>query len=958
MEQSFTLVFTDLVDSTALNSRLGDQRMAVLWESHDAGSRALLRQWRGREIDRSDGFLAIFDAITDAAGFLADYHRLLPNLPAPIEARAGMHVGPILLRQSAPEDVTFGAKPFEVVGLAKAHCARLMALASGRQTLVSREAAHALSSSSYSCHSRGYWRLKGIGEPVEVFELAHTDASNPPPCDSEKAYRVLQVNGQWVAQREVPKSLPTEMDRFFGRHRNLAELGRLADSGYPLITIAGAGGMGKTRLALRYAWGWLGDYSGGVYFCDLSQAKNSDDVTSSMARALKVPLGTEPLTQLTDAIGALGRCLLVLDNFEQVAACAISTVGRWLQGASHAQFLVTSRERLGLPGEQVLSLQSLDTEPAIALFHERARSASSDYRMDAGESAVSSLIQMLDGLPLAIELAAARVSVATPAQLLQLMGERFRLLASRAGRPDRQATLAATLEWSWELLSDVERCAMAQLSAFEGSFSLSAAEAVLKVSAAGPEPWSVDLLQSLIEKSLLRSTAEGRFQSLTCIREFAAEKLRAEGRFTGSGQAMAAKVLARHQRYFSQLDESAAIADGCVEVDNLVAACRNASEAGDVTSAVAALRLAWGALRLVGPFGMAVDLVERVAKLTELSPQDRASVHWVHGSALYAEGATDEARTVINRGLAIVPPGAPPRLFAQLYCSLGEILSVQGETGDAERHLKTAWDFAEQDGTASVRCQVLNAQGALAQEASLPDDARRYYGQAIEIAEGAGERRWQAAVLGNLAVLDMAACRYDDALVSNQQAMAYADAAGDFRWVGNAHCNLGLVYYEKGELALAHEHLSQALQVARRLGHRALEFMALCNLGLVCEKHGDLTKACEYHRAAVAGAEQIGDVRVEAQLRCCLGSALAHTGQHDEARRCLQRATELLARTHDQLSRGLVLCGVVENESLAGNRQAAALALQHLTQAMADCGAENDSELGRRYNQVRMLSRD
>lgn len=106
MAQSFTLVFTDLVDSTALNSRLGDQRMAALWESHDAGSRALLRQWRGREIDRSDGFLAIFDAVTDAAGFLTDYHRLLPNLPAPIEARAGMHVGPILLRQSAPEDVT------------------------------------------------------------------------------------------------------------------------------------------------------------------------------------------------------------------------------------------------------------------------------------------------------------------------------------------------------------------------------------------------------------------------------------------------------------------------------------------------------------------------------------------------------------------------------------------------------------------------------------------------------------------------------------------------------------------------------------------------------------------------------------------------------------------------------------------------------------------------------------
>lgn len=954
MEQLFTLVFTDLVDSTALNALLGDREMGLLWEAHDAGSRALLTQWRGREIDRSDGFLALFDDTADAAGFMADYHRLLRTLPTPVLARAGIHVGPLLLRHSSRNEVALGARPIEVLGLAKAHCARLMALAPGGHTLISREAARVLSLRSLASISHGHWRLKGIEDPVEIFEVADAGVLQMPPPDGEKAYRVVRVNDQWVALREVPRRLPAEVDGFFGRHRALAELGGAAASGHRLVTITGAGGIGKTRLALRYAWGWLGEYSGGVYFCDLSQAKTADSVASAVARVLQVPLGLEPLAQSADAIHGLGRCLLILDNFEQVVACAAATVGAWMQGAPQAQFIVTSRERLGLPGERALVLNPLETAEAVALFHERARSASSQYRADAGDSVMEPLVRMLDRLPLAIELAAARVTVVQPAGLLALMTDRFRLLGSRAGRNDRQSTLVATLRWSWELLSEVEQVALTQLSVFEGSFPLAAAQSVLDLSHTSEAPWVIDLLQSLIDKSLLRPIGEDRFQFLTCVSEFAAEKLRADDASSGSVM----RVFARHHRYYAGLDESAAVAGGCMEVENLVAACRSASEAEEAEYAVATLRLAWLALRLVGPFATAIELVGRVGALTGLSPTDRATVQWVHGAALYVSGATQAARDAVARGISLLTQEAPALLSARLHCALGEICSVQGDTREAAHHLMLAGEFAERDGAGSIRSQVLNAQGALAQDEGRLDDARACYGRAIEAAGRTGDRRWQAAVLGNLAILDMAVSRYDDALAVSQRALEHARAAGDLRWVGNSLCNMGLIYLEKGELPQAQEHLSQALLVAQRLGHRALEFMTLCNLGLVFEKLGELVRACENHRAAVAGAERLGDRRVEAQLRSCLGSALARLGRHDEARVCLKRGFDLLAPTNDDYTRGFVLCSIVENEFLDARPEAAAAALQQVDQVVLACRAEADSELGRRHAEVRALTRD
>jgi predicted ATPase len=284
--------------------------------------------------------------------------------------------------------------------------------------------------------------------------------------------------------------LPAERDAFVGREAELAELSRLLDEGHGLVSVLGIGGSGKTRLVLRHARRELTTHPGGAWFCDLSEARGVEGIAKAVATALDVSLGKDdPVVQLGHAIAARGKCLVILDNFEQVARHAGATLGRWLDRAPQATFVVTTREVLGLPGEQSLALAPLTAADASALFVARARQARSGYEPDAPERVViAQLVALLDHLPLAIELAAARVRMMPVAGVLARMGERFKLLSSSGARQTRQATLKTTLDWSWELLSEWEKAALAQVSVFEGGFTVEAAEAVLDLSSWAEAP--------------------------------------------------------------------------------------------------------------------------------------------------------------------------------------------------------------------------------------------------------------------------------------------------------------------------------------------------------------------------------------------------------------------------------------------------------------------------------------
>ncbi|HEX6707778.1 MAG TPA: tetratricopeptide repeat protein [Albitalea sp.] len=959
MTEHRALLLTDLVDSTSLSSRLGDAAMSALWRAHDRAARDLLRRWRGREIDKSDGFLLLFDSPADAVGFALEYHRAMGAMPIPVQARAGLHVGPVTLRENAAADVQVGAKPLEVDGLVKPIAARVMQLAQGGQTLLSADAAGALNGAAWRVQSHGHWRLKGIEAPFELYEVGEEDAPFSPPPDSDKAYRVVLRDDLWQPLRELRHSLPAERDAFIGRRSALHDLTRRLDEGARLVSVVGVGGTGKTRLAQRFGWIWLGDYAGGVWFCDLSQARTLDGVGHAVAQGLGVPLGkADPVSQIGNAIAGRGTCLVILDNFEQVCAYAEQTLGQWLDRAPAARFVVTTREVLGISGEDVLALAPLDPAEAATLFLRRAESARHDFRPTLiDQAAVDPLVRLLDGLPLAIELAAARVRVMPPRTLLQRMSERFTLLTSKGTRRDRQATLRAAFDWSWDLLSLSEKAALAQVSVFEGGFTLQAAEATIDVSAHPDAPSPIDVLQSLVDKSLVRQRADGRFDLLVSVQEYAAEHLRSEGRYPGSGPDALAAAQLRHCSFFSTLSEAEAVADACADLDNLVAACRQAVVLGDVASAVGALEGAWAALLLRGPYRAAVELGAMVRTMAGLEPRWLGRIDRVGGRALRACGRIAEAGACYEAALAAAREAGDRVTERRVLSHLGDHHVNAGRMDEARAELTAALALAREMKDRSIEAEALCGLGNLFEHLGSMIEARAHYEAALGVARDAGDRRWEGGSLGNLGLLCANEGRMAEARVYYESGLAIARELGDRQWEGNTLCNLGLLHQTQGRLDDARTTLNVALVVAKEMGYVRLGAVVMCNLGILYEAMQMPQEALHQYEAALEVVRELGDRRSQGQFLNYLGLLHARQGHFTQARACLNDAERLLVQVSDKLNLGILLCSRAETDHLSGDRDAAEAALARASLLAREVGAGPESEMGMALARMRQTLR-
>jgi predicted ATPase/class 3 adenylate cyclase/Tfp pilus assembly protein PilF len=968
------LLFSDIVDSTKMVERLGDERAAALWAEHDRQARALLARHDGIEVDRSDGFFLIFARPEDAVEFALDYHALLGTLG--LRARCGLHVGPVTLRENAADEVARGAKRFEVEGLAKPLAARVMALAGGGRTLLTRAALDALherlpESRQIRCH--GHYQLKGIAAPAEIFEVGLRDTvPMEGPADGDKAWRVCRVGDLWLPVRQLRHNLPAERDAFVGRTAELSALAERLDQGARLVSVVGPGGTGKTRFVSRYAWQRLGNWPGGIYFCDLSDARDRDGILATVAAALGVPLDSGgPLAQLGHAIAGRGRCLLILDNFEQIVEHAEATIGAWLDRAADAVFVVTSRERLQVPGEEVFPLEPLPAGgDGVELFARRAHAQSPDFALGPdNRPTVERVVALLDGLPLAIELAAAHARTLSPAQLLDRLKDRFRILAGLRGARARQATLKAAIDWSWHLLAPWERAALAQCAVFEGSFTLDAAEEILDLSAWAEAPPVFAVVQALVDKSLLRSWVPGDtrryavdepyFGMYLSIHEFAAEKLAA------AGDAARRVAEARHGAHFGRFgsDEAIDALSGpggaarklafALDLGNLTSACRRAVARRDAAVAAATCRAACVVIDQRGPVATGAELSALVLGLEGLDDAQRATALATASAADQRMGRMLDARNRLRQALELFRRAGDRRGERAVLAAIGGVCRMQGRMDEARGHFTLALAMCREAGDRRTEGRVLGQVGSLCSEQGRNEAAREHYEQALGIYREIGDRDAEGHLLNTLGVLQAEQGGLTRARTLFEAALASAREIGDRISEGEVLTNLGCLHHEQGRFGEARVCYDSSLQIHREAGNRRFEGYVLGDLGRLQLQQGQWAEARDCLQRSLAIMREIGDRRIEGSELRSLGELSLREGRLDEAQAEFAAAEAVLRDVGDKFYLAFVLCGRAEVALLEG-RMADADALCRQSEALAEATSSGaDSDLGRRIAALR-----
>ena len=692
-----TFLFTDIEGSTRLLDELGDEYADAL-----AGHRTLLRAafagHDGVEVDtQGDAFFVAFARASDALAAARDAQGALAD--GPIRVRMGVHTGEPLVTEEG------------YVGLDVHRAARIAAAGHGGQVLVS-QATRDLVGGGF--RDLGEHRLKDLSASERLFQLGADDF---PPLKTLYA-----------------TNLPVPVTPFLGREQELSEVVvRLQRDDVRLLNLTGAGGTGKTRLALQAAAAAADDYPHGVWWVPLAAVTDASDVLPAAARAFG---GAAPLAE---AIGDR-RLLLLLDNFEHVVSAA-DELPALLGACPRLDVLVTSRERLRVQGEHVYPVPVLQRGDARSLFVTRAREVDPAFRAN---DAVDDLCARLDDLPLALELAAARTSLLTPEQLLERLSTRLDLLRGGRDAETRQRTLRATIEWSHELLDPAEQRLLASLSVFRGGWTLDAAEAVAEA--------DLDLLESLADKSLVRRWAAGRFGMLETIREFAAERLAATRR---------EELMRRLLEHLLELADAASLYEEAktphrpelVEQEraNIESALAWALEAGEPAPA---LRLMWrlelyfvthdplGARRWVDAF---------LAIAGDLEPSVRARALRLRGATFDMSGRSDLAETEYRRAEAILREAGEEDSAAHL---LNRIAMAALQQGDVERAEQLGAAALEQDRRRGHRRDEAIALAVLARVALARGDREqgvRLTYESAAIAEEVGFMWWRGVTLGNLA---------------------------------------------------------------------------------------------------------------------------------------------------------------------------------------------------------------
>jgi predicted ATPase len=774
---------------------------------------------------------------------------------------------------------------------------------------------------------------------------------------------------------------------FVGREEALVSLERSL-AGSRVVTLLGPGGVGKTRLAKQFGLSCTVRFGGGVWFCDLSSATTEVEIAVAVAEALDVQL------QRTGAVAHLGRVLkemrsvlLVLDNAEQAVGAVAGVVTAWRSASPATAFLVTSRRPLSIAGEVRQELAPLTLQHGVALFEDRI-TGTGGVVSDEDRVALQRLVARLDGIPLAIELAAGRLGAFTPAELLERLDERFRLLRSkRRDVSPRHATLDAAIDWSWRLLDPAERDALVQCAVFHGGFSMDAAEAVLQLE--DPDAWVPDAIQALREHALLRAypaptfPKETRFRLYDSIRDFVEAKPECADRFGEAAQRHERWALGFAERCAARLDADAFASEGmrrlALERDNVLAVYRR----GVKERPEAALR----ALLALDPL-----------------------MHWSGSTALHLERLNEVLTQVDGVPAALVSRGRIARSLASVWCgdSASASVEIEGLVGALDdpalvaeallclsvaAHQQDALDDAARwagdalkvGETHELKVVVAKAHARLAAALALKDPtlARIHYKEAVRVERSLGKRLgdsfgvtnlassatepaiaiammedWLTVIgkvgaavgggelLGNLAASHARIGALGTAADIFERAIKMAEGSGNRRALVEHHSRLGAVRQAQGRREAARKHYDQAWRMARDEELSLQEASVRSAWASLLHEEGDIEGALAMYRGASDAIEGRDVPWLAGQIAARYGAALAEYGDTAAARQSFSAAASgLEAETDEHRALGIYK-GFLEIGEHARKRAAKVLQLHQRTRAWRVSEDHSDDEVG------------
>ena len=934
-----TFLFTDIEGSTKLAQQFPNTLPSAL-EKHHKILREAIESNNGFVFEIiGDAFCAAFENSNDAVKASHDAQMKLNSEKweeAEIKVRMGIHSG----------NVEWNGKRY-IGYITLARTQRVMSAAYGGQVLISEDAYIQLTEKEkieISYRDLGDRRLKDLIQPVKIYQLISKGLpSDFPPLKTLDAR---------------PNNLPVQLTSFIGREDEIKKVKELLNNTH-LLTLTGPGGVGKTRLSLQVGADVIDDFANGVWFVELAPIIDPVLLPQEILRELGIK--EEPKKTLEETLTGYLKdkeILIILDTCEHIIeACAMLTE-KLLTKCPKLKIIATSREALKCTGEQIHSILSLKTPnlkeeisteqltqyESVRLFIERALTVNQKFRVtNENAPSLAGICSQLDGIPLAIELAAARVKVLTVEKIYERLNSRFSLLTGgrRTALP-RQQTLKALIDWSYDLLSEQEKILWSRLSVFNDGWTLESAEEICSDDKVNKEE-ILDLLSLLVEKSIIIFDSEKeRYRILESIRQYGEEKLKEVNEIN--------KILSKHLYYFMELSESAEpklkgkeaqewLEKLETEHGNLQTAIEWSLKNGDIEEGsrlAGAMRNFW---EIRGLYFTGRRLLKSIlSKMQGISNSSRAKALNSVGVLANRQGDYEQALKFYEESLRFSRKLGDKRSIASSLLGLGNVSHGQGDYEQALKFYEESLALQREIGDKYGIASSLNNLGNVSHSQGDYEQALKFYEESLIFSRKLGDKRGIAGSLNNLGSVSHNQGDYEQALKFYEESLALQREIGDKVGIaGSLNC-LGNVSYNQGDYEQALKFFEENLFLRREMGDKRGIAESLNNLGAIAYNQGDYEQTRKYIEESLALHREIRDKISIALSLNNLGLLTYKQGDYEQAQKFYEESLALEREIGDKIGITNSIVGLAGIASIKNHSNQAVLLLGATETALQSMG--------------------